>query len=280
MTVQRPEPTSSFGAADTTYLREQQYRTPDKLNSRIQLHTKYGTSRINWFDWLQSNVEWDSFRDVLEVGCGTGHFWSALPVGAGRNLCLTISDLSSLMVEETVERARINVELVTGVEADVQSLPFGNKSFDFVIANQMLYHSPEPIRALAEIRRVLRPDGTLLAATIGPMHLTELFDIESAVLGVSRRTKHADVFGSISGRPLLEQNFVDVRWLPFVDGLRCTDVSDVVAHLVSIGPAETATDDERTLLREEVEHRIRLGDGVLTVTKDVGVFIAQKADPK
>ena len=66
---------------------------------------------------------------------------------------------------------------------DAQELPFPDDAFDVVVANHMLYHVPEPARAAAEIGRVLRPDGLLLAATNGPDHLDVIADISRRVLG-------------------------------------------------------------------------------------------------
>src|SRR5262249_36743485 len=46
---------------------------------------------------------------------------------------------------------------------DAYALPFADASFDVVHAHQVLQHLSEPVRALAEMRRVLRPDGVLAA---------------------------------------------------------------------------------------------------------------------
>jgi SAM-dependent methyltransferase len=47
----------------------------------------------------------------------------------------------------------------------------------------MLYHVPDPALAVAELARVLRPDGVLVAAARGPGHLIELHEIEREVFG-------------------------------------------------------------------------------------------------
>ena len=59
-------------------------------------------------------------------------------------------------------------------EADVQDLPYPDKSFDAVIANYMLYHAPDLDKAVRELRRVLRPGGALLAMTNGEHHMQEI----------------------------------------------------------------------------------------------------------
>ncbi len=52
-------------------------------------------------------------------------------------------------------------------EIDAQSIPFEDETFDAVIANHMLYHVPDRPKAIAEIKRVLKPGGRLIATTIG-----------------------------------------------------------------------------------------------------------------
>jgi SAM-dependent methyltransferase len=47
-------------------------------------------------------------------------------------------------------------------KCDLQALPFGDASFDWVIANHVLEHVPDDRRAMREIRRVLKPGGTAL----------------------------------------------------------------------------------------------------------------------
>ena len=103
---------------------------------------------------------------VLEVGCGPGE--AAERLGRELGVEVVALDLSEHMVR--LARGR-------GVDArvgDVQSLPFGNEKFDCVLAAWMLYHVPDIDRALAEIARVLRPGGRLVAVTNGREHLGEL----------------------------------------------------------------------------------------------------------
>lgn len=105
-------------------------------------------------------------RDVLEVGCGTGAFAARLQaIGPIR---VTALDQSARMVELTRQR---------GIEAqvgDIADLRLPDQSFDAAAALWMLYHVPDRRRALAEVRRVLRPGGTFVAITIGEDHLADL----------------------------------------------------------------------------------------------------------
>lgn len=95
-------------------------------------------------------------KRVLEVGVGLGtDFVQFVRAGADA----TGVDLTEASVEAV--RARLTQE---GLEADVQvadaeALPFADASFDLVYSYGVLHHTPDTARAIAEVRRVLRPDG-------------------------------------------------------------------------------------------------------------------------
>jgi SAM-dependent methyltransferase len=98
--------------------------------------------------------------DLLDVGCGPGTITVDLArlVAPGRVVGID-------RAAEVVARARayaaaqgVSVELEAG---DVYALPFAEASFDVVHAHQVLQHLSDPVRAMAEMRRVLRPGGLL-----------------------------------------------------------------------------------------------------------------------
>jgi 2-polyprenyl-3-methyl-5-hydroxy-6-metoxy-1,4-benzoquinol methylase len=262
---------------DQEYLRTVQYATADRLNARTSLHTKYSTAEIPWFEWLRHQVDLTGNEQVLEVGCGTGQFWETASGGV-RGIDLTVTDLAQSMVDITVAKASERVHSVAGLECDVQALPLPDQTFDVVIANQMLYHVPDPAHAIRELARVLRPHGVLLASTVGPRHLREIFALEAAVFGATRVVRHHEIFGSLSGLAILAASFDDVEWRPYDDRLDCTDGDDVVAYIVSMPPGEDASEEDVALLKVEVDRRLALGAGVLTITRDVGAFVARRSN--
>src|SRR5215208_6161316 len=96
--------------------------------------------------------------EVLEVAVGTGRNLAFYPV----EVSLTGIDLSPGMLAIARERARqlgLNADLR---EADTQALPFPDASFDTVVCTLSLCNIPDDRRALAEMKRVLRPGGRLL----------------------------------------------------------------------------------------------------------------------
>ncbi len=263
-----------FVNRDQEYLRDVQYVDGQKLRARTQLHTKYATQPDPWQVWLQGLIEIPKGGDVLEVGCGTGLLWTLGWTSEESDFSLTLTDLSAGMVAETTPLVQRTVRDVKGLAADAQDLPFADHSFDVVIANQMLYHVPDPSLALRELARVLRHGGVLMASTVGSGHLRELFRIEASVFGPTRMLRYHEVFGAQGGATLLGEIFDDVTWHPYDDRLLCTDVDDVVDYICSTPPGEGASSEQITQLRHVIEDRMAEHNGVLSVSKDVGAFIA------
>jgi SAM-dependent methyltransferase len=104
---------------------------------------------------------------VLDLGCGAGMdaIVAARAVGpAGRVLAV---DYSAPMVALARDNARAAGVTNLRVErAAIEELPFAAESVDVVQANGVFNLSPEKRRAVAEVWRVLRPGGRLIAAEI------------------------------------------------------------------------------------------------------------------
>lgn len=256
------------------YLREVQYAQPTNLTSRGDLHTKYSTASVGWFEWLAQAFDWRG--DILEVGCGPGWMWPYVGHVAAGAIRLTLTDLSRGMVDAARERTTVipSIAVVAARAASADALPFGDDMFDIVVANHMLYHVPDPARAAAEIARVLRPGGFLVAATNGPNHMKELFDLEAEVFGRSRRGFTAAPFDKNSGSGVLQRVFAVVTWREYVDQLDCTEADDVVRYIATAPPASEASPKQIKRLHALTTKRMAEGNGRLLVTKETGVFVA------
>jgi SAM-dependent methyltransferase len=260
------------------YLRDVQYGDDERLKARANIHMKYGTAATRWFPWLASQIDWPSRGDVLEVGCGPGWLWSEAVDVVPQDLHLTLTDLSLAMVQLAGERVRgsTSVHVVDERVADVQNLRFADGSFDVVVANFMLYHAPDPSRAVKEIARVLRPEGCLLAATNGPGNLRVLNEIAAEVWGDAGRRDPTAPFGAVSGVDILRAHFPRVEWRHFEDTLHCTDVDGVLAYITSHPPGENATPEQLETLRRAIQARLDAGHGTLLVAKETGAFVASR----
>ena len=162
-----------------------------------------------------------------------------------------------------------------GQPADLQALPFEDATFDRVVANHMLYHLPDPRLGVAELARVVRADGLVVAATNGRNHIRELHEVEASVFGAAALDHTVDVFGAEVGFTLLRERFSDVHWIQYADELRCTDLADVLAYSCSSPPGEDATPAQRAELEAALAARFEAGGGVMTITKDSGCFVCR-----
>ncbi|MGH3441150.1 MAG: class I SAM-dependent methyltransferase [Nitriliruptorales bacterium] len=154
--------------------------------------------RVAFVDYVEGpNAEELAFEAIaaaapgrlLDVGAGTGAFAERL----GRELGVEVVavDVAPRMVELAQVRG------VAAHVADVQDLPFADEAFDCVAALWVLHHVPDLDRGLAEVARVLRPGGLLVAATFGDAHLRELWALvdeeKTASIGFNRETGAASL---------------------------------------------------------------------------------------
>ena len=99
-------------------------------------------------------------KTVLELATGTGLIAKHIVNAAAH---IEATDASAEMIAEA-KRGNQSAKLHFSVQ-DMFRLPYADKSFDAVIVSNALHVVPPPEKALAEIRRVLKEDGVLIAPT-------------------------------------------------------------------------------------------------------------------
>jgi SAM-dependent methyltransferase len=136
-------------------------------------------------------------RRILDAGCGTGVFAERLQ----RELGVEVEavDLSARMVALTGQRG------VPAQVGDIQALPFAEGEFDVAVANWVLYHVEQLEQGVAELARVLRPGGALIAGTQGRTHLLNVWQL----LGDPWQPELS--FDDVNGRAALERHFATVE---------------------------------------------------------------------
>jgi SAM-dependent methyltransferase len=95
---------------------------------------------------------------VLDVACGPGNFARDFALAAGDGLVVGIDSSATMLGVAVRDAAMDNVAYVRG---DARDLPFRDGCFDAICCFAALYLIEEPMRALAEIVRVLAPGGRL-----------------------------------------------------------------------------------------------------------------------
>jgi ubiquinone/menaquinone biosynthesis C-methylase UbiE len=102
---------------------------------------------------------------VLDVGCGPGYFARMLAEAVGAEGAAVGVDAAPEMTDYASRKSRhlANCRFEPG---SAESLAFPDAAFDVVVSSLMMHHLPEEARleAVREMRRVLRPGGTLLLA--------------------------------------------------------------------------------------------------------------------
>ena len=248
-----------------------QYATADTLKTRISIHETYSVNRQDFKDWIFEHYDLQPGMRILELGCGNAAMWKKhigeLPEGCE----LLLTDFSAGMLEEAKgqlgERANVRY-----AQVDAMEIPYGDAGFDAVIANMMLYHVPDIDRALAQIRRVLRPEGWFACATNGERgmgsFLADVFeDLEAAgrIQAVTTR------FSLENGKRRLRKCFRSVHMLKRDDALDVTDPEDLVDYVLSLASMAELREVPRAQIRERFLNR--MSDGHLVIPKDYGMFI-------
>ena len=214
---------------DPEHVREQ-YACEDNLQARRDLYEEVSGPNARDVLW-QTLVEWEPAQ-VLEVGGGPGELAERMQLELGAKVRFV--DISPRMVELARER---------GIDArvgDVQALPFADGEFDTVVAAWMLYHVPNIDLGLAEIARVLRTGGALIAVTNSVHHLGELRDLIGAPSGWKL------TFSRENGEDLLRPHFAHVERFDMESVVTVRTREKLVAYRASMAagtlpvPAEVA----------------------------------------
>jgi len=99
--------------------------------------------------------------DLLDVGCGPGTLTCDLADRVGPGAVVGLDSSAEVVAAATAEAAERGTANVTFDTGDVYALPLAEDTFDVVHAHQVLQHLTEPVAALAEMRRVVRPGGVV-----------------------------------------------------------------------------------------------------------------------
>ena len=265
---------------DKTYLRDQQYKDSSNLDARANLHRLYSISPLDWHVWVFEQMNVQPGMTILECGGGPGWLWrnnlERIPAGCQ----ITVSDFSDGMVAEAKAALADSIYDFRFQTVNIEEIPFPDDGFDIVVANHMLYHVPNLQRGLAEVRRVLKPNGRFFAATNGPDHMKEI-----KALGLKLNPEMYEfewpqlAFRMDNGRSLLEPTFDTVELIPFPDSLEVTEVEPLIAYIQSmtllqaIGVDEETANKKMTELSDAIAQEIK-EKGAFHITKSSGLFTA------
>lgn len=108
---------------------------------------------------------------ILEIGMGNGFFVGEI-LSAAKNVMYTGSDFSETMINEATELNSSLAANASFVLSDAHHLPFNDNTFDKVFTVNTIYFWENETDILAEVRRVLKPDGIFIV-TLRPKYVMD-----------------------------------------------------------------------------------------------------------
>ncbi|MEU0539849.1 class I SAM-dependent methyltransferase [Nocardia sp. NPDC005978] len=149
-----------------------EYGSPAALRVRMATHDNYSERRADPTAAVLKALRLNGEETLADIGCGDGRFLAHLLERGHRGRIVGL-DTSPGMVA-TVSR----IPGAAAIVGDAEQLPFATAEFDRTTARHMLYHVPDPLRALHEFRRITKPGGTVVVA----INLTESYARTQAVI--------------------------------------------------------------------------------------------------
>jgi ubiquinone/menaquinone biosynthesis C-methylase UbiE len=261
---------------DQKYLKSDQYKDSSNLDARVAMHQRFSTNPYGWMNWVFDRLlKLPEDAKILELGSGPGYLWkensSRIPVGWR----ITVSDLSPGMLDTTWRNLVVSERAFQFKEIDAQSIPFEDETFDAVIANHMLYHVPDRARAIAEIKRVLKPGGRLIATTVGENHMQEMMDWYRQVHISKTWESFANPFSLENGLDQLKPYFPEIVLSRYEDHLEITEIEHIMAYIHSGMRVSELSEEELVKLQSGLEAELKV-KGRILISKDSGLFEAIK----
>jgi SAM-dependent methyltransferase len=191
---------------DEAHVREQ-YETEERLRARKAAY---------------ANAEGDDPRELAFEAIAEARPHRVLEVGGGEGELAVriVGELRAELAAVDQSRRMVEIQRSRGIDArvgDVQELPFGDGEFDVAVAAWMLFHVPDLDRGLAELARVLKPSGRLVAVTNSSEHLPDLWRLAGAESPHGTFTFRSENGGEILERHLRHVERRDARGTTTMD---------------------------------------------------------------
>lgn len=267
-------------ANDSTIVKTQ-YSSDKNLKARIELNKNYSTNKYGWFKWVFDQYVLNPQYKVIEFGCGNGAVWKDNKCRMPQDIEIILSDLSEGMLSACSAGLEDTVQIKDYEVLDIHNIPYEDNSFDVVIANHMLYHVPDRERAIKEVYRILKPQGTFYATTNGTnsnkvlKNLVKAFDsrIDYSEFSV------ANEFGLANGAEQLSKCFSSVEMHEYEDSLHITKAQPLVDYVLSLEGHTNVVDiisGNRVVEFYNYIDNIISSMGSIDMGKPAGIFIAKK----
>jgi SAM-dependent methyltransferase len=260
-------------------MRDGAYATPDKLDIRRALYRHADSPSEASNGRVRSVIDLHGDERIVDVGSGNGRDIGNLrDTGhVGQIIAVDLSDGMLRAIDAACDK----------VVGDAAALPLGDNIADVTLAMSMLYHVPDIRAAVAELRRVLRPGGTLLAATSSANDTPEITEVWSRALSkvagyeIDFRRQSAVRFTQENGAETLGQSFsaIDVTsWRTTLNVPTAREIRDYADSgrdfYESQLPDPSRWPEAMDLIEQGAADRIE-HDGVFTVTIKKCTFVCR-----
>jgi len=125
-------------------------------------------------DRLRSVLWPEPGERILEIGVGVGYYTLDMAEWVGPEGTIEIFDLQQKFLDHVGERAaERGLTNINPTQGDATALPFEDDSMDAVVLTAVLGEIPDPVAALRQVQRVLKPSGRLVVGELfGDPHFT------------------------------------------------------------------------------------------------------------
>jgi SAM-dependent methyltransferase len=214
-------------------LQDVQYRTDANLAARQSIYACQ-RPRLDLPSRVLGLAMPHGGETVADVGCGNGAYLAELARRGHAGPVLGV-DLSVGMLQA----ARSRAPAAALACADAAALPLRDDTSGLTLAMHMLYHVPDPVAAVRELRRITHPAGQVLVVLNGEDHLRELRDLISAALSeiASAQPQSGERLRLEAGEDLLASEFTSITRHDFTGQLLIPGpqpVEDYVRSMITI----------------------------------------------
>jgi ubiquinone/menaquinone biosynthesis C-methylase UbiE/DNA-binding transcriptional MerR regulator len=255
-----------------------QYKDSRNLKVRISLHDRFSVNKYGWFNWIYDKINLLPNEKVLEIGCGDGQLWKKCSDRIPEKAEVFLSDISEGMINDAKENLKTldaNIKFHTD---DCINLPYGEESFDKIVANHMIFYVKDRRKAFSEIRRVLKKGGAFYCSTYGLKHMKE---IESLTKSFNSKISLSEVnleeiFGLENGEEQLNGYFSNIEKHIYEDYLIIDEYKPLLDYILSChGNQHEVLKGNYDKFEKYVESKVEKA-GSLKVSKHAGLFICKK----
>ena len=170
-------------------------------------------------------------KKVLEVGCGTGQFWTENYKHIDEKSDLTLTDFSEGMIEKI--KSKINHSNIKFEIADIEQLSYDDNTFDLVMAHHVIYHSSDKDKAISELKRVTKPGGTISITSNSEKHMLNVYTFSHSIDNNYSMVRNIDGFTEEDADKILPSHFQTYQKEIYEDLLKVTDSDFMLEYIKS-----------------------------------------------